>query len=145
MKLRSRRPGIRSHWSDTAFNCAMMPSGTGVEIRGCECLRLRAAGPWSEARALICPGVRTRAGSKIASSPGAGWHRAVNSDPEMWEHHIEAEIESEGQLLETECEALVVARRGCRITNPIICELATASLKGIHAMRSRSTAKTDSC
>lgn len=66
----------------------------------------------------------------------------------MWEHHIEAEIESEGQLLETECEALVVARRGCRITgvtNPIICELATASLKGIHAMRRGSTAKTDSC
>jgi hypothetical protein len=59
-----------------------------------------------------------------------------NADLEVWEHHIEAEIESDGQLLETEREALIVARRGqglfkqrvmqiedrCRITgvmNPI--------------------------
>jgi hypothetical protein len=59
-----------------------------------------------------------------------------NADLEMWEHHIEAEIESNRQLLETEREALIVARRGqglfkqrvmqveerCRITgvtNPI--------------------------
>ena len=62
--------------------------------------------------------------------------QAENADLEMWEHHIEAEIESDRQLLETEREALIVARRGqglykqrvmqiekrCRITdvtNPI--------------------------
>jgi putative restriction endonuclease len=59
-----------------------------------------------------------------------------NADLEMWEHHIESEIESDARLLETEREALIVARRGqglfkqrvmqvesrCRITgvtNPI--------------------------
>jgi hypothetical protein len=59
-----------------------------------------------------------------------------NADLEMWEHHIEAKIESDRHLLETEREALIVARRGqglfkqrvmqvetrCRITgvtNPI--------------------------
>lgn len=59
-----------------------------------------------------------------------------NADLEMWEHHIESTIESDRQLLETEREALIVARRGqglfkqrvmqvenrCRITgvtNPI--------------------------
>jgi putative restriction endonuclease len=59
-----------------------------------------------------------------------------NADLEMWEHHIESEIESDGKLPETEREALIVARRGqglfkqrvmqvesrCRITgvtNPI--------------------------
>jgi hypothetical protein len=59
-----------------------------------------------------------------------------NTDLEMWEHHIESQIESDGHLLETEREALIVARRGqglfkqrvmqvenrCRITgvtNPI--------------------------
>lgn len=35
-----------------------------------------------------------------------------NADLEMWEHHIESEIESDGHLLETEREALIVARRG---------------------------------
>jgi putative restriction endonuclease len=59
-----------------------------------------------------------------------------NADLEMWEQHIESEIESDAQLLGTEREALIVARRGqglfkqrvmqvenrCRITgvtNPI--------------------------
>jgi putative restriction endonuclease len=59
-----------------------------------------------------------------------------NADLEIWEHHIESAIESDRQLLETEREALIVARRGqglfkqrvmqvenrCRITgvtNPI--------------------------
>jgi hypothetical protein len=31
------------------------------------------------------------------------------------EHHIEVEIESDCQLLETEREALIVARRGYRV------------------------------
>ena len=35
-----------------------------------------------------------------------------NADLEMWEHHIESTIESDRQLLETEREALIVARRG---------------------------------
>jgi hypothetical protein len=35
-----------------------------------------------------------------------------NADLEMWERHIESEIESNDQLLETEREALIVARRG---------------------------------
>jgi putative restriction endonuclease len=59
-----------------------------------------------------------------------------NADLEVWEHHIESEIESDRQLLDTEREALILARRGqglfkqrvmqiedrCRITgvtNPI--------------------------
>jgi hypothetical protein len=59
-----------------------------------------------------------------------------NADLEMWEHHIESRIESDPELLDTEREALIVARRGqglfkqrvmqiedrCRITgvtNPI--------------------------
>jgi hypothetical protein len=62
--------------------------------------------------------------------------QAENADLEMWEHHIESEIESNRQLPETDREALIVARRGqglfkqrvmqvengCRITgvtNPI--------------------------
>jgi putative restriction endonuclease len=35
-----------------------------------------------------------------------------NTDLEMWEHHIESEIESDCQLIETERESLIVARRG---------------------------------
>jgi hypothetical protein len=35
-----------------------------------------------------------------------------NADLEVWEHRIEAEIESDSQLLETEREALIVARGG---------------------------------
>jgi hypothetical protein len=35
-----------------------------------------------------------------------------NPDLEIWEHHIESEIESDSQLPETECQALIVARRG---------------------------------
>jgi hypothetical protein len=59
-----------------------------------------------------------------------------NADLEIWEHHIESEIDSDRQLPETEREAIIVARRGqglfkqrvmqiedrCRITgvtNPI--------------------------
>jgi putative restriction endonuclease len=38
--------------------------------------------------------------------------QSENADLEMWEHHIESEIESDGQLLETERQALIVARRG---------------------------------
>jgi hypothetical protein len=70
----------------------------------------------------------------------------------MWEHHIESEIESEGQLLESEREALVVARRGqglfkqrvmhvenrCRstgVTNPI--HLRPSQCIGIQAMMER--------
>ncbi|MGB8583308.1 MAG: HNH endonuclease signature motif containing protein [Candidatus Sulfotelmatobacter sp.] len=62
--------------------------------------------------------------------------QSENADLEIWEHHIESEIESDGQLLETERQALIVAPRGqglfkqrvmqvesrCRITgvtNPI--------------------------
>ncbi len=35
-----------------------------------------------------------------------------SADVELWEHHIESEIESDAHLLETEREALIVARRG---------------------------------
>src|ERR1700730_1213515 len=45
-------------------------------------------------------------------APQTPMQQAENSDLEMWEHHIESEIESNGQLLETEREALIVARRG---------------------------------
>jgi putative restriction endonuclease len=85
-----------------------------------------------------------------------------NTHLEMWEHHIESEIESDRQLLETEREALIVARRGqglfkqrvmqvenrCRITgvtNPIHLRASHCNLGGIQALRSGSTAKTDFC
>src|SRR5262249_45540440 len=62
--------------------------------------------------------------------------QAENADLEMWEHHIESRIESDGEIPDTERGALIVARRGqglfkqrvmeiedkCRITgvmNPI--------------------------
>jgi hypothetical protein len=35
-----------------------------------------------------------------------------SADLEMWEHHIESKIESDRQIPETDCEALIVARRG---------------------------------
>jgi putative restriction endonuclease len=38
--------------------------------------------------------------------------QAENADLEVWEHHIESKIESDPRLLETEREALIVARRG---------------------------------
>src|SRR3984893_6633314 len=74
------------------------------------------------------------AGSMLQTPPMQ--QQVENADLEMWEHHIESEIESNDQLLETEREALIVARRGqglfkqrvmqvenrCRITgvtNPI--------------------------
>ncbi len=75
---------------------------------------------------------------RIAGSPfqTLPMQQVENADLEMWEHHIESEIESDAHLLETEREALIVARRGqglfkqrvmqvenrCRITgvtNPI--------------------------
>jgi putative restriction endonuclease len=34
-----------------------------------------------------------------------------NADLELWEHHIQSEIESDGHLLETERQAFIVARR----------------------------------
>jgi hypothetical protein len=73
-----------------------------------------------------------RAGRSTLQTP----MQIENADLEMWEHHIESEIESDAHLLETDREALIVARRGqglfkqrvmqvesrCRITgvtNPI--------------------------
>jgi putative restriction endonuclease len=99
-------------------------------------------------------------GSTLQTVP---MQQVETADLEMWEHHIESEIESNDQLLETEREALIVARRGqgafsnsgsCRLKidaeslalrTRSICVLATASRGGIQAMRSGSTAKTDSC
>jgi putative restriction endonuclease len=46
---------------------------------------------------------------------GQSLHAAMqieNADLEVWEHHIESEIESDQKLLATEREALIVARRG---------------------------------
>lgn len=40
----------------------------------------------------------------------APMQQVENADLEVWEHHIESEIESDRQLLETEREALIVAR-----------------------------------
>ena len=71
-----------------------------------------------------------------ARSPLQTTMQVENADLKIWEHHIESAIESDRQLLETEREALIVARRGqglfkqrvmqvenrCRITgvtNPI--------------------------
>jgi putative restriction endonuclease len=50
------------------------------------------------------------AGSTLHTLPMQ--QQVENADLEMWEHHIESEIESNDQLLETEREALIVARRG---------------------------------
>jgi putative restriction endonuclease len=46
------------------------------------------------------------------SAPQTPMQQAENADLEMWEHHIESEIESDRQLLDTEREALILARRG---------------------------------
>jgi hypothetical protein len=73
---------------------------------------------------------------RVARSTPQTPMQVENADLEMWEHHIESNIESDSQLPETEREALIVARRGqglfkqwvmqvenrCRITgvtNPI--------------------------
>ena len=73
---------------------------------------------------------------RSAESPLQKPMQVENTDVEIWEHHIEAKIESDSRIPETEREALVVARRGqglfkqrvmeiesrCRITgvtNPI--------------------------
>jgi hypothetical protein len=34
-----------------------------------------------------------------------------NANLELWEHHIQSAIESDGQLLKTERQALILARR----------------------------------
>jgi hypothetical protein len=38
--------------------------------------------------------------------------QADNADLELWEHHIEATIESDGRISDTDREALIIARRG---------------------------------
>jgi putative restriction endonuclease len=48
---------------------------------------------------------------------------AENADLEMWEHHIESEIESNRQLPETDREALIVARRGQGLFKQRVMEL----------------------
>lgn len=73
---------------------------------------------------------------RSAAPPNVPPMQIENADMEVWEHHIEAKIESDSQIPATEREALIVARRGqglfkqrvmqvesrCRITgvtNPI--------------------------
>jgi hypothetical protein len=48
-----------------------------------------------------------------------------NADLEMWEHHIESKIESDGQIPETEREALIVARRGQGLFKQWVMEIET--------------------
>ena len=48
-----------------------------------------------------------------------------NADLEVWEHHIESEIESDGQIPETEREALIVARRGQGLFKQRVMEIET--------------------
>ncbi|MCU1303610.1 MAG: hypothetical protein JWQ87_3894 [Candidatus Sulfotelmatobacter sp.] len=38
--------------------------------------------------------------------------QAANADIELWEHHLETEVEQNSQLPETDRQALIVARRG---------------------------------
>jgi putative restriction endonuclease len=38
--------------------------------------------------------------------------QAANADLEVWEHHLESEVENNPQIADTEREALIVARRG---------------------------------
>ena len=38
--------------------------------------------------------------------------QTVNADLEVWEHHLENEVENDTQIADTEREALIVARRG---------------------------------
>jgi putative restriction endonuclease len=39
-------------------------------------------------------------------------NQAANADIELWEHHLEAEVEQNSQIPETDRQALIVARRG---------------------------------
>ena len=48
-----------------------------------------------------------------------------NADLEMWEHHIESKIESDGRIPETEREALIVARRGQGLFKQRVMEIET--------------------
>lgn len=74
--------------------------------------------------------------AQAGRSPISAPMQVEHADLEMWEHHIESNIESDAQLPDTEREALIIARRGqglfkqrvmqiedrCRITgvtNPI--------------------------
>jgi HNH endonuclease len=48
-----------------------------------------------------------------------------NADLEIWEHHIEANIESDTQIPDTEREALIVARRGQGLFKERVMEIET--------------------
>jgi putative restriction endonuclease len=48
-----------------------------------------------------------------------------NADLEIWEHHIEANIESDTRITETDREALIVARRGQGIFKQRVMEIET--------------------
>ena len=48
-----------------------------------------------------------------------------NADLEIWEHHIEANIESDSRIPDTEREALIVARRGQGIFKQRVMEIET--------------------
>jgi putative restriction endonuclease len=48
-----------------------------------------------------------------------------NADLEIWEHHIEAKIESDNRIPDTEREALIVARRGQGLFKQRVMEIET--------------------
>jgi putative restriction endonuclease len=60
---------------------------------------------------LIGAEAKLIAGQNAALNPEA-IPQAQNADLEMWEHHIEATIESDSLIPDTDREALIVARRG---------------------------------
>jgi len=60
---------------------------------------------------LIGPEASLIVGRSAQPDPRAAI-QVVNADLEVWEHHIEEEIEADDMILETDREALVVARRG---------------------------------
>lgn len=60
-----------------------------------------------------------------AGSVGQKPMQVENADLEMWEHHIESKIESDGQIPDTEREALIVARRGQGLFKQRVMEIET--------------------
>lgn len=60
-----------------------------------------------------------------AGSVGQKPMQVENADLEVWEHHIEANIESDKRIPDTEREALIVARRGQGLFKQRVMEIET--------------------
>ena len=64
-------------------------------------------------------------GERSAESVNQKPIQVENADLEVWEHHIEAKIESDTRIPDTEREALIVARRGQGLFKQRVMEIET--------------------